>query len=499
MRRILASSLMVTALLASMAWSESSQLCLSCHDFGPESPVHPMLEGSHGYQADACTSCHGASDTHTQRPTITSPDVSYGPRWGATPGDQDAQCLACHDDDVAAHWSDALHMVNDLTCVTCHDMHAENDKVLNEHSQAEVCTICHKTQKTGIHALVEHQTDNPACTSCHNPHADQRAVTTMLANRSEGCRTCHDLVAMALEQQSTEKARSYHKVMAQSDRTCLDCHQGVAHGPAGAVEPFAPFAVAERTVSLFYPGQSDVDWMLSEHPGAQPFRQGTNCQQCHRGEETGMGQSLGGGEQPSRDIDLRFREDESTLFIRLSFAGTAEDKDVAFMWGDTGNAAFRRGGCWAACHSDMPGMSRDRGQGLGKYLSDSRSQEKLIGQPALLKDKSELQALMQAGNFVELWKVDLETGQLHTGTLLADLVWSSSASLRGKVNYSDGRWTVELTRPLIAPGNGKSFSKNGKYTFGMALHGRERSGGKHWVSLPMTLALDGEDTDFRAD
>ena len=33
---------------------------------------------------------------------------------------------------------DALHMLNNLTCITCHDIHAERDKVLFPEEQAQV-------------------------------------------------------------------------------------------------------------------------------------------------------------------------------------------------------------------------------------------------------------------------------------------------------------------------------------------------------------------------
>jgi hypothetical protein len=45
----------------------------------------------------------------------------------------------------------------------------------------------------------------------------------------------------------------------------------------------------------------------------------------------------------------------------------------------------------------------------------------------------------------------------------------------------------------------KTFIPGKRYTFGMALHGADRSGAEHWVSLPMTFSLDGDDTDFLAD
>ena len=499
MRVILFSLLALTLLLGSALTSSASQTCLGCHDFGPDSPVHPMLDSAHGDADQGCEACHGPSTVHTQRPTMVSPSVSFGPRWTAQVAEQDSQCLACHADNVGEHWQDALHMANNMTCVACHDMHTVEDAALNPHRQAEVCTVCHKVQKDGIHALSEKKADNPVCTTCHNPHADQSPVGMMLTNRSEGCRNCHDLVTMASSRQVSEKATSYHKVMVQTDRTCLDCHQGVAHGPPGAVEPFVPLPVAGRAITLFYPAQSDIDWVLSEHPGAQPFRQGSNCQQCHRGDEASMGASLGERQPTSRQVNLRFRTEEDKLLVELTWNGDAEDVGIALMWGDEGNGAFRRGGCWAACHSDMPGMSRDRGRELGKYLAVSRQQQQRIGQPPLDKGAADLNKLLAAGNFVDMWRVSLANAEVETATLLAAPDWGTAGTVTGKARFADGRWTVNLQRPLAGGSQQKDFVAGKRYTFGIALHSKDRPGAQHWVSLPMTLSLDGDDTDFIAN
>jgi DmsE family decaheme c-type cytochrome len=485
-----------------------SATCLACHDFGPESPVHGMLESAHGASdsadtpmgRDGCETCHGPSADHAAAPTRVAPSVSYGPRWTASVAAQDAPCLGCHQDDAAKHWPDALHMLNDLTCVTCHDVHQAVDKVTQASTQAEVCTICHKKQKSGIHGLEDFAAMNPSCTTCHNPHDDQTAAATMLDNRSAGCRACHDLVKMAKNPAVSARATSYHKVMAEPDRTCIDCHHSVAHGPTDEISPFVVEAAARRTVALFYPAQSNTHWLLTEHPGAQPLRQGRNCQQCHRGEEANMARALQDGFEPAlREVDVAFGRDGGDLLVTLDWEGPADDQSVAVMWGDGGSEAFRRGGCFAACHDDMPGMGRDRGQQTGKYLAVSRTDQGRIGRAPLVKSAGELSALMQAGEFVELWQVALDAGNpvARSAVVLAEPVWNHASKLSASASHSGGRWRVQLRRPL-AEGL-KTFTAEGKYTLGVALNGAANPGGKHWVSLPLTLSFSGDDTDFRVE
>lgn len=483
--------------------------CLECHDYGDDSPVHEVLSGAHGIglAADdptgrrACLDCHGNSADHMRAPRLNSPDVSFGPNWSATAGDQDKACLNCHEDNTAQNWKHALHMHNNVTCVTCHDVHQAEDKVQFVKQQAEVCTVCHKAAKQGIHGMERRKKRNPPCTECHNPHDHESAEHEMLANHSSGCLTCHDLGKMAQSKRVSDKAKSYHKVMTNPDRTCIDCHEGIAHAAADSVTALHPTPVTGRPVTLFYPGMTDSAWLLHNHPGSQPLRQGANCQQCHRGEEAAMGEVLANGSisTSSRIIDVQFQRDPDSLQLLLGWDGAADDSQLSLMWGDETNPGFSRGGCFAACHDDLEGMSRDRGQVASKYLAISRKQREQVGQPAILKDDASLDQLLSQGNFAEIWRLELSSGKLQTAVLLADTLWQDAKLTSVKKSYDQGRWTVALVRTLGNTETGLSFIPGRRYTIGLALNGTDNPGGKHWVSLPMTLSFGGNDTDFTAE
>ncbi len=493
----------------STAWAQNSgsEACLDCHDYGEDSPVHLVLAGAHGTALEAgdnrqgCIECHGSSSDHLRAPQRNSPDVSFGPRWSSTPGDQDANCLGCHEQDVASNWQHALHMHNNLTCITCHDIHTEEDKVQVAETQAEVCETCHKVQKSGIHGMERRKKRNPPCTECHNPHNHEDAQAQMLSNRSSGCLYCHDLGRMAESDRVSAKAKSYHKVMTNPERTCLDCHEGIAHAAADSAPAMQPTAVAARPVTLFYPGMTDSDWLLHLHPGSQPLRQGANCQQCHRGDETDMGATLAGSaiEPPARDIQMAFASNGDSLQVTVSWAAQLSDEVLAIMWGNQSNEAFARGGCFAACHNDMAGMSRDSGRVEQKYLGISREQQRQIGQPAIVRSDEELARLIKEGQYSEIWRLDLQSGELETAMVLADTPWQSSKLIEINASADSGERTVVFTRVLGNTDNGIEFSRGEKYTFGVALSGADNPGAKHWVSLPLTLSFGGNDTDFTAE
>ncbi len=483
-----------------------TKMCLGCHDFSADSPVHPMMEGAHGDLSNpetpmaqkGCEQCHGPSAAHTRGPTTTKPGISFGPRWTDSVEQQSGACLQCHQDDKAQDWPTALHQRNQLTCTSCHDLHVVDQAVLNPHTQGEVCTVCHKVQKKGIHHLQQEKANNPPCATCHDPHADPSPMVKLLQNRSEGCRSCHDFRAMQKSPQVSDRAKQYHKTMASKDKTCIDCHRGVAHSPPNSFPPPVLGGLPGADVSLFFPGQSDGDWILSEHAGAQSFRQGRNCLQCHNGDQADMGAKLvTPGHQASINSHIEFALNGDQLIVTISWQGSADDSAVALMLDDNSDDEFGRAGCWATCHSDLPGMPQDHQQGLSKYLLSSRQQQHSIGRPPQTQSAAVLAEMMSQGRYVEMWRAELDAGKLQnveTATILAERKQDSNALVSASAEFNQGRWTVRFSKALS--GSGKVIARGKTYTFGYAIHGQGADAAEHWVSLPMTFSLNDFDTDF---
>ena len=83
--------------------------------------------------------------------------------------------------------------------------------------------------------------------------------------------------------------------------------------------------------------------------------------------------------------------------------------------------------------------------------------------------------------------------------MVADMHWQPAKLLLINKNYAEGRWQVALRAKMNNTGKGIRFFTASKYTFGIALHSADNPGGKHWVSLPMSLSFGGDDTDFTAE
>lgn len=143
----------------------------------------------------------------------------------------------------------ALEVTNtERFCVSCHEM---RDNVF-----AELQTTIHFTNRSGVRAT---------CPDCHVPHEwtdkiarkmkaskevwghlfgtintkekfeAKRAElaihewTRLKANNSLECRNCHSDESMDITRQSVRAAEAHERFLFTGEKTCIDCHKGIAH------------------------------------------------------------------------------------------------------------------------------------------------------------------------------------------------------------------------------------------------------------------------------
>ena len=143
----------------------------------------------------------------------------------------------------------ALEATNTETfCISCHEMH---DNVFQELRQ----TI-HYTNRSGVRAT---------CPDCHVPHRwtskiarkmqaskevwgkifgtintrekflehrltlAQHEWARLEANNSLECRNCHSAESMDITRQSARAVEAHERFLFTGERTCVDCHKGIAH------------------------------------------------------------------------------------------------------------------------------------------------------------------------------------------------------------------------------------------------------------------------------
>jgi DmsE family decaheme c-type cytochrome len=219
--------------------------CTGCHNSGT-GHVTDVYESRHGNKADSrtpgCQTCHGPSDKHQSDPTGASPDVVFGAKSKhLSPAvDRNASCLSCHARDVLprTNWAGSQHETQGVSCTSCHNVHAADQKVMNKATQAEVCYACHRTQRAEVrhlsgHPLAKTGTGAPpkmACSDCHNTHGS--TGTTLLRKNSvnETCYTCH-----------AEKRGPFLWDHAPVVDSCVNCHTPHGSSNPSLLKARAPY------------------------------------------------------------------------------------------------------------------------------------------------------------------------------------------------------------------------------------------------------------------
>jgi cytochrome c-type protein NapC len=133
-------------------------------------------------------------------------------------------------------------------CTSCHEM--------RDNTFAELKTTIHYTNRSGVRAH---------CSDCHVPHAWTNKIarkmqaskevwgkvfgsidtqdkfrekrlelaehewTRMKANDSLECRNCHQFESMDFTRQSARAQAMHSTYLANKQKTCIDCHKGIAH------------------------------------------------------------------------------------------------------------------------------------------------------------------------------------------------------------------------------------------------------------------------------
>lgn len=132
-------------------------------------------------------------------------------------------------------------------CTSCHEMYAQPYQTVqqtthynNASGVRPTCSDCHVPHEfipkmirkveaaREVWGSITGIIDTPEKYMAHLDEMKMREITRMRGNDSAGCRSCHDVKRMDFAAQS-EKARFYHGAMAEQGKTCIDCHQGIAH------------------------------------------------------------------------------------------------------------------------------------------------------------------------------------------------------------------------------------------------------------------------------
>ena len=196
--------------------------CLGCHD-SEGAALHKTPHGKAQNPrspagTQGCESCHGPGKAHVDDPTKPASIRRF---TSMKPREVSETCLTCHARGTHTLWKGSMHDQRNLSCVTCHSVHAPKSAKaqLKTETIIETCVICHKTevaklQRFGHMPLREGKMD---CASCHNPHGSTNVRLLKVGNWiNETCVSCH-----------TEKRGPFlwdHAPVREGCNTCHDPH-----------------------------------------------------------------------------------------------------------------------------------------------------------------------------------------------------------------------------------------------------------------------------------
>ena len=135
----------------------------------------------------------------------------------------EAFCISCHEMEINAYAQvkKTMHYENTSgVSATCADCHIPKEFVPKMVRKVEAARE--------VWGSITGVINTPEKYAAHAPVMKQREIARLRANDSQECRNCHNTKRMMTALQSA-KAQKYHQPARSGDKTCIDCHAGIAH------------------------------------------------------------------------------------------------------------------------------------------------------------------------------------------------------------------------------------------------------------------------------
>ncbi|MGR7920777.1 cytochrome c3 family protein [Zobellella denitrificans] len=133
-------------------------------------------------------------------------------------------CIGCHEmhDNVYLEYRDTIHYANRsgvrASCPDCHVPHEWTHKIVRKIAASK--EVWGKI--TGI-------IDTPEKFEAHRRYMAEREWQRMKETDSRECRNCHNFDYMDFSVQGSRAAQAHSTSLASGEKTCIDCHKGIAH------------------------------------------------------------------------------------------------------------------------------------------------------------------------------------------------------------------------------------------------------------------------------
>ncbi len=171
-----------------------------------------------------------------------------GFNWTLEATNTEEFCISCHEmkDNVFAEYKETIHYSNRTGIrASCSDCHVPKEFI------HKIIRKIHATNEL-YHKLLG-TIDTTEKYEAKRHQLAQHVWQGMKATNSRECRNCHDFSQMNADKQKPAAAKQ-HALAQTQDKTCIDCHKGIAH-------------------------KLSDEFMEKEHE--QYLTQDADCSQCH--------------------------------------------------------------------------------------------------------------------------------------------------------------------------------------------------------------------------
>lgn len=264
---------------------KGADTCLKCHEAEfetkegaiflsrhaqPENPRSPFGKGQL-----QCEACHGPGNLHaTNKKDRRDHIIAFNAPASRTAGEQNQQCLACHQGKARIAWQGSAHEANEVSCASCHQVHAGRDPVFSATTQAEVCGNCHKKEIAQIRMPSAHpvRAGKVACSDCHSVHGSisgDKLLAKPTLNQT--CYTCH-----------AEKRGPLLWEHAPVAESCANCHTPHGSTNQALLKKNPPFLCQQCHAASGHPAVARTGAALpGGTAGGQGFLLAGGCTNCH--------------------------------------------------------------------------------------------------------------------------------------------------------------------------------------------------------------------------
>ena len=267
--------------------------------------------------------------------------------------------------------------------------------------------------------------------------------------------------------------------------------------------------IPQRKMTLFYPGQSSLEWVMSkpDHAAVPDIvDKKRTCAKCHEGDAHEIGDKIvtgkpvgssktvieptpPAGKVGSIPVLFQAAHDGSKIYFRFEWVPPktgakkldAKNEVKLTMMFDGGGTVegSNLNGCWATCHNDLRSMKDAKDDKKTKYLKD---------------------ADLASGKFLDLIQYRSGEKTPADGHVAEARHMEGGKSLVKAEGKKDGnKWVVTFERDLAGKGKGDhTIAADKVYYFGFAIHEDYTNARFHYVSLGYQFGLDKENKDVKS-